>query len=186
VITNRTHREVPGTAFLQQYLTGGEPTLRLIGAELHNNLAAYAVGPSDDAHDGVHIAGSARLAATAIRAATGEPINIDEVDTYALVAGQCADHRSQRSCSAARAADDFANIVWIHSHLEHPPATEILFLDRDIVGVRDDRPDQMFECVGEHLGLAGVRVSNTCLSSLLGFGWSALDGGRVGPSAFGL
>ena len=92
MVTNRTHSEVPGAAFFQQYLTGGEPTLRLVGAELHSNLAAYAVGPSDDTHDGVHIAG--RLAAAAIRAATRESINIDEVDTYVLVAGQRADHGS--------------------------------------------------------------------------------------------
>ena len=126
------------------------------------------------------------LAATATGAAAGESVNVDEVDAYALIAGQGADHRAESSRGAARASDHFANIVWIHSHLEHPPATEILFLDCDIVGVRDDPPDQMFECLGEHLGLAGIRVSNTCLSSLLGFGWSALDGRRVGLSAFGL
>ena len=40
VVTNRPHREDAGTAFLAKYLTGGESTLRLIGAEFHRNLAA--------------------------------------------------------------------------------------------------------------------------------------------------
>ena len=51
VITNRLHREEPGTAFVPKYLTGGKSPLRLIGAELHRDLAAYAVRPSDDAND---------------------------------------------------------------------------------------------------------------------------------------
>ena len=41
--------------------------------------------------------------------------------------------------------------------------------------MRDDPPDQMLECVGKHLGLAGIRIGNAGVGSLLGFGWSALD-----------
>ena len=50
----------------------------------------------------------------------------------------------------------------------------------------DDPPDQMLECIGEHLGLAGIRISNTGVSSLLCFLWSSLDGSRLGLGAFGL
>ena len=81
------------------------------------------------------------LAATATGAAASESVNVDEVDAYALIAGQCADHRAECSRGAARASDDLADIVRIDPHLEHPPATEILFLDRDIVRMRDDPSD---------------------------------------------
>jgi hypothetical protein len=37
-----------------QYLTGSESTLRLIGPEFDGNLAAHAMRPFDDPHDGVH------------------------------------------------------------------------------------------------------------------------------------
>jgi hypothetical protein len=45
VITNRPHRETPGTAFVTEYLTESESALRLIGAEFHGNLATYAMRP---------------------------------------------------------------------------------------------------------------------------------------------
>jgi hypothetical protein len=41
------------------------------------------------------------LAATATGAAASESVNIDEVDAYALIAGQRADHRTESSCGAA-------------------------------------------------------------------------------------
>ena len=90
------------------------------------------------------------LPATATGAAARGSVNIDEVDAYALIAGQRADHRTESSCGTTRAADDLTNIVRIHPHLEHPPATEILFLDRDIVRMRDDPSDQMLERLSEH------------------------------------
>ena len=112
MIPNRQHREEPRAALFPKYLTRGEPTLRFIGAEVHRDLAVYAVGPPDDTDQGVGgqllapLAAGAQLslpllgrfgdclAATAIRAATREPIDVDEVDTYLLVAGQRADHRA--------------------------------------------------------------------------------------------
>ena len=35
---------------MPEYLTGGEPTLRLIRAELNHNLTAYAMRPFDDTY----------------------------------------------------------------------------------------------------------------------------------------
>jgi hypothetical protein len=89
-------------------------------------------------------------AATATGTATSQSVNIDEVDAYVLIAGQRADYRTKSGRGAARAADDLANIVRIHPHLEHPPATKILLLDRDIVRMRDDPSDQMLERLSEH------------------------------------
>jgi hypothetical protein len=90
------------------------------------------------------------LPATATGAAASESVNIDEVDAYVLIASQRADHRTESGRGAARAADDLADIVSIHPYLEHPPATKILFLDRDIVRMRDDPSDQMLERLSEH------------------------------------
>jgi hypothetical protein len=90
------------------------------------------------------------LVATAAGAAAREAVNVDEVDADALIARQGADHRTESGCGAARAADDLANIVGIHPHLEHPPATEILFLDGDIVRMRDNPANQMLERLREH------------------------------------
>ena len=90
------------------------------------------------------------LAATATGTAASEAVNIDEVDAYVLIAGQRADYRTKSGRGTARAADDLANIVRIHPHLEHPPATKILLLDRDIVRMRDDPSDQMLERLSEH------------------------------------
>ena len=67
MIANRPHREEAGTAFLPQDLAGGKPTLRLIGSELHRNLAAYAVRSSDDTNDGVRVQLLAPLAADRAR-----------------------------------------------------------------------------------------------------------------------
>jgi hypothetical protein len=89
-------------------------------------------------------------AATATGAAASESVYIDEVDAYVLIGSQGADHRTKSGRGAARAADDLANIVRIHPHLEHPPATKILLLDRDIVRMRDDPSDQMLERLSEH------------------------------------
>ena len=54
VIANRPHREEAGTAFLPKYLTGSKSALRLIGTELHRDLAAYAVRSPDDTNDYVN------------------------------------------------------------------------------------------------------------------------------------
>jgi hypothetical protein len=167
VIASRSHREDAVAAFLPKCLTGGKSPLRLISAELHRNLAMYAVRSSDDTDD--YVNGSLRsrrisvhhsfrllhapwrlLAATASGAAASQSVNVDEVDAYALIAGQRADHRTESGCSAPRAADDLADIVGIHPYLEHPPATEILFLDCDIVRMRDDPANQMLKRFWEH------------------------------------
>jgi hypothetical protein len=90
------------------------------------------------------------LVATATGTAASEAVNIDEVDAYVLIAGQSADHRTESGRGAARAADDLADVVRIHANLEHPPPTEVLFLDRDLVRMRDDPADQMLERLSQH------------------------------------
>jgi hypothetical protein len=90
------------------------------------------------------------LAAPAGGAAASQSVNVHEVDAYVLIARQGADHRTESGRGAARAADHLANIVGIHPHLEHPPATEILFLDCDIVRMRDNPANQMLERLREH------------------------------------
>jgi hypothetical protein len=138
---------------LPEYLTGGEPTLRLIRAELNHNLTAYTMRPFYDTHhcfdcslrslrialgnpatsssladekrvrslllstpvrdpmfsrsdaqprsSAYVIKLGANSAATTSGATASEPVDVDEVDTYVLIAGQGADHRTQRSCGAA-------------------------------------------------------------------------------------
>src|SRR5512133_3048985 len=132
-----------------------------------------------------------QLAAPATAAATSELVNIDEVNADVLCSGERTNHGAQRSCGTARATDDLAYIVGVHAHLEHPPPAKFLVLDGDIVGMGDDAPDQMFECVGKHLGLAGPRIGNTGIGntgigSLLSLPWSALHGGFLSLMGLGL
>jgi hypothetical protein len=54
VIANRPHSEAATAAFLPKYLTGGKSTLRLVSAEFHHDLTAYAVWSSDDTNDYVN------------------------------------------------------------------------------------------------------------------------------------
>lgn len=126
------------------------------------------------------------LAAPATAAATSNLVDIDEVDAYVLRSRECANHGAQSSCGATGAADDLAHIVGADAHLEHPPATQFLVFDGDIVGMRNDPPDQMFECVVKHLGLARLRVGGTGIGSLLGLLWSALDRCLLGLGALSL
>ena len=107
------------------------------------------------------------LPATATGAAASALVNVDEIDAYVLAARERADHGTQGRRGTARAADDLAHIVRIDSNLEHPPATQFLVLDGDIVRMRDDASDEMVERVGEHLGPAGLRVGDTGIGSLL-------------------
>jgi hypothetical protein len=116
-----------------------------------------------------------RLTPPATAAAARELVNVDKVDTYVLPCRERSNDGPQRSRSAAGAADDLADIVGVDTDLQHPAATQFFVLDGHVVGIGDDTPDQMFERVGEHLGLARLRVGDTGIGRLLGLPWSALD-----------
>ena len=81
---------------------------------------------------------------------------------------------------ASRTTDDLADVLRIDPHLEHPPTTQFLVLDGDIGRMRDDPADQMFECVGKHLGLAGLRRGDAGVGGLLGLLRSAFHRGLLG------
>ena len=76
-------------------------------------------------------------------------VDVDEVDAGAALAGEGTDDGAQRGGGAAAAADDLAQVVGVHAHLEDRAATQLLVADVDVVGVADDAADQVLECLGQ-------------------------------------
>ena len=98
------------------------------------NLAAHAVGARDVTdHDPLGLVG---------RAQRREPISgrsMSTTSTRMPLAADPGDHRAQRLGRAAAAADDLAEVVGMHPHLERRPR-RLRPVDRHVVGVLDDAP----------------------------------------------
>src|SRR6476659_2408095 len=140
MITNRLHRERSCAALVTEHLTGGETPFRLVSTELDGDLTAYAVRPPYDADDGLSaqlLTRAMRSASTATGTAASDLVDIDEIDANILAPRQGTDHRAQSGRGASGTTDDLADVLGIDPHLEHPPATQFLVLDGDIVRMRD-------------------------------------------------
>jgi hypothetical protein len=81
-----------------EYLTGSESTLRLIGAKLYGNLAAYAMRPLDDTNN--YFYGSLR----SLRIALGIRLLRRRSRTKSVSAPSSSARRCAIRCSMARSA----------------------------------------------------------------------------------
>src|SRR4051812_38063989 len=97
-------------------------------------------------------------------------VGVDDVDPQAAAADPGHD-LAQRLGGAPAAADDLAEVVGVHPHLEGLPATAVQQVDGDVLGVVDDALDQVLERFFEHV-LLGGRLGRR----------AGLGGGRLGRS----
>src|SRR5690349_14608373 len=75
-------------------------------------------------------------------------VGVHHVDADAAAPAAC-DQRAQRGCGATAAADDLAEVVRVHVHLDGATATAGHHVDPDIVRIVHDAADQVLHGVND-------------------------------------
>src|SRR3954464_9066726 len=104
-------------------------------------------------------------------------VGVDDVDPQAAAADPGHD-LAQRLGGTPAAADDLAEVVGVHPHLEGLAATAVQQVDGDVLGVVDDALDQVLERFFEHV-LLGGRLGGVRSRGLGGLGSGSLGGGGL-------
>src|SRR6516162_7292925 len=90
---------------------------------------------------------------TTIRIGSADLVGVQQVDPDVAARRQGADHRTQRPGGAPAPADDLAEVIGMHPHLEDATPAQRPAGDLNIIRILDDAPDQVLEGFLKHVRL---------------------------------
>src|SRR5699024_3490549 len=121
-----------------EHATRGKSGVGVVGAHLDGDVAADPVRTTDPAHHQQRHRSPVR--------GRSVPVGVDDVDPQALPTDG-AHHGAQRGRGAAAPADDLAQVVGMHVHLQGAPAAAGHHVDPDVLVVLHDAADQVVQDV---------------------------------------
>src|SRR5699024_402897 len=94
--------------------------------------------------------------------------------------GQCCDHRSQGTCGASLPSDDLADVLRVDPDLKGAGPAAVGLAHPDVVRVRNQATDQVFQRVGEHAqassASAGAASASASAAFFFGLEMAAVEG----------